>query len=123
MKFFNRLLILFWLFSLSGQIVRGQERAFFGNLHSHTSYSDGLGTPRQAYAYARNIAKLDFLALTEHNHLQAMGNDDIGIAANHALYNGSDAASLISSARALTETGSLSRFTDRNSQRSAQEIT
>ena len=43
---------------------------YYGNLHSHTSYSDGTQTPAQAYAFARNTAPtpLDFLAVTEHNH-------------------------------------------------------
>ena len=41
---------------------------FFGNLHSHTSYSDGSGTPTDAYLHARDVAGLDFLAITEHNH-------------------------------------------------------
>jgi len=43
---------------------------YYGNLHSHTSYSDGAQTPAQAYAFARNTAPtpLDFLAVTEHNH-------------------------------------------------------
>ncbi len=45
-------------------------QSFYGNLHSHTSYSDGVQTPAQAFAYARNSAPtpLDFLAVTEHNH-------------------------------------------------------
>jgi len=43
---------------------------YFGNLHSHTSYSDGVSTPAAAYQYARNTAQtpLDFLAVTDHNH-------------------------------------------------------
>jgi hypothetical protein len=43
---------------------------YFGNLHSHTSYSDGVQTPADAYTFARNTAPtpLDFLAVTEHNH-------------------------------------------------------
>ena len=43
---------------------------YYGNLHSHTSYSDGTGTPAGAFDYARNTAPtpLDFLAVTEHNH-------------------------------------------------------
>jgi len=46
---------------------------YFGNLHSHTSYSDGVQTPPDAYAYARNTAQtpLDFLAVTDHNHVSA----------------------------------------------------
>jgi hypothetical protein len=44
--------------------------AYFGNLHSHTSYSDGVQTPTAAFAFARNTAPtpLDFLAVTDHNH-------------------------------------------------------
>ncbi len=44
--------------------------AYYGNLHSHTSYSDGDLTPTDAYNYARNTAQtpLDFLAVTDHNH-------------------------------------------------------
>ena len=47
--------------------------AYFGNLHSHTGYSDGVQTPADAYAYARHTARtpLDFLAVTEHNHVSA----------------------------------------------------
>jgi hypothetical protein len=50
--------------------------AYFGNLHSHTSYSDGVQTPAIAYAFARNTAPtpLDFLAITEHNHVSAGGS-------------------------------------------------
>ena len=45
-------------------------QAWFGNLHAHTSYSDGQSTPAAAYQYARNTAPtpLDFLAITDHNH-------------------------------------------------------
>jgi len=58
-------------------------RVFCGNLHSHTGYSDGSGTPAEAYEHARDVARLDFLAVTEHNHAQAGA-----ISGNHALYNG-----------------------------------
>ncbi len=63
----------------------------FGNLHSHTSYSDGIGTPADAYAMACD-AGLDFFAVTEHNHAAADGKGDrrdgITIAGDPSLYSG-----------------------------------
>ena len=47
----------------------GEYRIYFGNLHSHTGLSDGIGTPDEAYDYARYTAGLDFLAITEHSNL------------------------------------------------------
>jgi len=41
---------------------------YFGLLHSHTSVSSGEGTVAEAYAYARDIAGLDFLAVTDTSH-------------------------------------------------------
>ena len=41
-------------------------QAFWGNLHSHTSYSDGVGLPSDAFEYARYTAGLDFRAVTDH---------------------------------------------------------
>lgn len=81
-----------------------QEKVFFGNLHSHSSLSDGRGTPTQAYTHARDVAKLDFLALTEHNHSEAVGSDGIGIGLNTSLYNGGS-ASLIAIANQMTQAG------------------
>lgn len=47
----------------------GEYRIYFGNLHSHTGFSDGIGVPEYAYDYARYTAGLDFLAITEHSNL------------------------------------------------------
>ena len=41
---------------------------YYANLHSHTSISDGIGTPQEAYAYARDVANVDVLAITDHTH-------------------------------------------------------
>ncbi|OAA30712.1 hypothetical protein AT15_09815 [Kosmotoga arenicorallina S304] len=41
---------------------------YFGNLHSHTSYSDGQKTPEYAYNFAKEVPQIDFLAVTDHAH-------------------------------------------------------
>lgn len=83
-----------------------RPRIFFGSLHSHTSYSDGSGTPADAFGRARDQAKMDFLAVTEHNHSEADGTgerkDGLLIATQPDLYRGTDPASLISAARTFT---------------------
>ncbi|PSK95152.1 T9SS type A sorting domain-containing protein [Taibaiella chishuiensis] len=52
---------------------------YFGNLHSHSSYSDGNKdntslTPAQDYAFAKDAACMDFLGIAEHNHYSFPGN-------------------------------------------------
>jgi len=41
--------------------------AFLGDLHNHTSYSDGSGLPEHAFASAQACG-LDFLAVTDHSY-------------------------------------------------------
>lgn len=84
-----------------------QERVFFGNLHSHTSFSDGSGTPEEAFRFARedSNAQLDFMALTEHNHAEALGPDNRGIGENAELYKGPRSDALIPVAQRMTQDG------------------
>src|SRR5258705_1101389 len=44
-------------------------KVYYGNLHSHTSASDGVDTASIAYAWARNEGHLNFLCLSEHNYM------------------------------------------------------
>jgi len=48
--------------------IIGGEQIFFGQLHAHTTMSDGAGTPEMAFAEARNVAGLDFFALSDHSN-------------------------------------------------------
>ena len=48
---------------------RGNYKLFHGYLHAHTSYSDGRGTPEEAYTMVRDVVKLDFFAVTDHAEL------------------------------------------------------
>jgi len=41
-------------------------RLYWGEIHGHTELSDGNGTPEEHYEYARDVAMLDFAAITDH---------------------------------------------------------
>jgi hypothetical protein len=43
-------------------------RVFWGDLHGHSSLSDGTGTVEDYFRYARDVAALDVVALTDHDH-------------------------------------------------------
>jgi hypothetical protein len=79
----------------------------FGNLHAHTSYSDGSGTPDEAYKMACDTG-LDFFAITEHNHNKGDGKGDRRdgrmIATQPALYSGTN-SSLLETANRLNKPG------------------
>src|SRR5690606_8731533 len=52
---------------------------YFGNLHAHSSYSDGNKdspnlTPAYDYAYAANAQCTDFLVISEDNHFSNNNN-------------------------------------------------
>ncbi len=58
--------------------------AFWGDLHAHTTASDGSGPPRMAFATAR-AAGLHFFSVTDHDHyLTTEEWNEIGSAANDA---------------------------------------
>ncbi|MBI1353143.1 MAG: DUF3604 domain-containing protein [Acidobacteria bacterium] len=41
-------------------------RIYWGDLHTHTRYSDGRGTPREMLEFGRKYASIDFCAVTDH---------------------------------------------------------
>ncbi|MCX7884016.1 MAG: CehA/McbA family metallohydrolase [Caloramator sp.] len=55
-------------FSWNFYIGEKTYNIYFGQIHSHTNFSDGLGTPDEAYSYAKNVAKADFFAVTDHSN-------------------------------------------------------
>ena len=83
--------------TLVGSAGADDFELYYGLLHAHTHFSDGEGTPEEAYAMAED-AGLDFFALTEHNHASAGGDD--GISLTPALYE-----RLINAAGAATRNG------------------
>ena len=74
LAFISAILILF------STLVNSQTlNYYYGNLHAHSSYSDGnkdstassLTTPFQDFNYAKNSQHIDFYGISEHNHLNA----------------------------------------------------
>lgn len=50
-------------------VVRhSSQRLVWGDLHGHSSLSDGTGRPEDYFRYAREVARLDVIALTDHDH-------------------------------------------------------
>ena len=50
-------------------VVRHADRRLvWGDLHGHSQLSDGTGTPEDYFRYARDVARLDAVALTDHDH-------------------------------------------------------
>ena len=77
MKF---VLSIFLIFSLA---LKSQSyNYYFGNLHSHTGFSDGnkdsaatgVTKPDGSYAYAKQSLNFDFLGISEHNHYSSLRN-------------------------------------------------
>ncbi|MHA1231632.1 MAG: DUF3604 domain-containing protein [Candidatus Helarchaeota archaeon] len=60
-----------WVFSNPIIVTNStpKYRIYWGDIHGHTAMSDGSGTMEEAYNYARDIARLDFVAITDHDFL------------------------------------------------------
>jgi len=85
------------------ELERGGEGFFFGQLHAHTTMSDGIGTPAQAFAEARDIAGLDFFALSDHSNSFVHGYTFPGSGVRAAVGDGPDVFNLTT----YNQTGSL----------------
>lgn len=46
-----------------------RERIYWGDIHTHTMYSDGRGTPEETYDFGKRISALDFTAVSDHSFL------------------------------------------------------
>lgn len=57
----------FGIYSGMPVVVRNPYNFYWGDLHAHTLYSDGVQTPADAYRHARDVAKLDFFCVTDHD--------------------------------------------------------
>jgi len=54
------------------------NRSYWGDIHFHSGISDGSGTPSELYGYARDVALVDFAALTDHAEMfPRLGGSDL----------------------------------------------
>ena len=43
-----------------------EHRIYWGDIHTHTMYSDGRGTPEETYDFGKRVSALDFCSVTDH---------------------------------------------------------
>jgi len=75
----NCLTSLFLIISASFSSVAQSYNYYYGNIHAHSSFSDGckdaadthVSTPADCYKFAKQSEHCDFFGLSEHNHSQA----------------------------------------------------
>jgi len=48
------------------EMAVGEWRVYYGEIHSHTELSDGVGAPEDSYRWARDAEGLDFAGLADH---------------------------------------------------------
>ncbi len=46
-----------------------RDNIYWGDIHTHTMYSDGRGTPDETYDFGKRVSALDFAAVTDHSFL------------------------------------------------------
>lgn len=74
-----KIIILLIISSAISTFAQLSYNFYFGNIHAHSSYSDGnkdsltsmITTPFQDFTYAKTSQHIDFYGISEHNHLSA----------------------------------------------------
>lgn len=61
-----------WVASLLGSVLAicpasAQHRVFWGDVHGHTANSDGTGSLDDYFRYAKEVSKLDFVVVSDHD--------------------------------------------------------
>lgn len=83
-----RIVLIYICLIVTPALSRAQYHFYFGNLHAHSSYSDGnkdsistgYYTPGDNYNYAKQSYHMDFLGISDHNHYSANNNPGMHVA-------------------------------------------
>ncbi|MFH1717806.1 MAG: CehA/McbA family metallohydrolase [Planctomycetota bacterium] len=67
LKICRYLPIVLCMLAIGDYSVLAQYHVFWGDVHGHTSISDGKGSLDDFFTYARDTAKLDFVIVTDHD--------------------------------------------------------
>lgn len=65
-KLFVSFIFYLLIFNVFDRIIYAQN-FYFGDLHVHSNLSDGLVHPQNIYNYAKNVSKIDFICITDHD--------------------------------------------------------
>ena len=65
-KYLVRLLLSFAILAVARPAL-AQYKVYWGDVHGHTSISDGKGSLDDYFTHARDVAKLDFVIVTDHD--------------------------------------------------------
>lgn len=57
------------------RVAEDVTRIWWADLHGHSNLSDGTGLPEEYFHYARNVAALDIVALSDHDHFGVLALD------------------------------------------------
>jgi len=49
------------------RVTENPAPIYWGDIHSHSELSDGIGTPDEHYSYAKDVALLDFASVCDHD--------------------------------------------------------
>ncbi|MBI5833278.1 MAG: CehA/McbA family metallohydrolase [Armatimonadetes bacterium] len=59
--------VLVLLAVMAGPAVSAERQVYWGDVHCHTDHSDGTGSLEALLTYARDVAHLDFVIVTDHD--------------------------------------------------------
>ena len=64
---YRSLVLAFFAAILTGRPAQAQYQIYWGDMHGHTAHSDGKGSLDDYFTHACDVAKLDFVVVSDHD--------------------------------------------------------